>query len=115
MYSITGMKKSPQKIIAEIGCNHKGNLSIAKKLILAAKQAGADYVKFQKRDNKYLLGDEYYKPHPVPENSYGSNYGKHRDFLEFNISQHINLHKFCKKNKINYSVSVWGKNSAKNL
>lgn len=107
------MKKKNTKIIAEIGCNHKGSLSIAKKMILAAKQAGADYVKFQKRDNRYLLQDEYYKSHPVPENSYGSNYGKHRDFLEFNISQHFNLYKFCKKNKINYSVSVWEKNSAK--
>lgn len=34
-------------IIAEAGVNHNGNFELAKKLILAAKEAGADYVKFQ--------------------------------------------------------------------
>ena len=34
-------------IIAEIGINHEGNYSIAKKLILEANKAGADAVKFQ--------------------------------------------------------------------
>ena len=36
-------------IIAEIGINHNGDLDIAKKLIKAVKDAGADAVKFQKR------------------------------------------------------------------
>lgn len=34
-------------IIAEAGVNHNGNINIAKKLCLAAKEAGADAVKFQ--------------------------------------------------------------------
>lgn len=34
-------------IIAEAGVNHNGNLDVAKKLCLAAKEAGADVVKFQ--------------------------------------------------------------------
>ena len=34
-------------IIAEAGVNHNGELSIAKKLVDAAHDAGADYVKFQ--------------------------------------------------------------------
>lgn len=104
--------KNKTYVVAEIGCNHKGDVLIAKKMILAAKNAGADYVKFQKRDNKYLLGSQYYEPHPVAENSYGKNYGEHRDFLEFSINQHKDLFKFCKKHKIKYSVSVWEKNSA---
>ena len=37
-------------IIAEIGINHNGYLSLAKKMIREAKLAGADAVKFQKRD-----------------------------------------------------------------
>ena len=36
-------------IIAEIGINHNGDLLIAKELIDAVKDAGADAVKFQKR------------------------------------------------------------------
>ncbi len=39
--------KSNVIIIAEAGVNHNGNFEIAKKLILAAANAGADYVKFQ--------------------------------------------------------------------
>ena len=35
------------KIIAEVGVNHNGNISLAKKLIKHAKDAGADFVKFQ--------------------------------------------------------------------
>jgi sialic acid synthase SpsE len=34
-------------IIAEVGINHNGNLNLAKKLILAAKNSGANAVKFQ--------------------------------------------------------------------
>lgn len=100
-------------VIAEIGCNHKGSIIIAKKLIDAAKNSGANYAKFQKRDNKYLLGNDYFKPHPNPQNSYGDNYGKHREFLEFNINQHYQLYKYCIKKKIGYATSVWDINSAK--
>jgi Sialic acid synthase len=39
----------PAFIIAEIGINHNGSVDIAKQLILAAKEAGVDAVKFQKR------------------------------------------------------------------
>ncbi len=35
------------RIIAEAGVNHNGSLLLAKKMIDAAKEAGADYVKFQ--------------------------------------------------------------------
>ena len=38
-------------IIAEIGCNHKGDLNIAKKMILSAAKCGAKYVKFQKKQH----------------------------------------------------------------
>jgi len=39
----------PVFIIAEIGINHNGSVELAKKLILGAKYAGCDAVKFQKR------------------------------------------------------------------
>ena len=42
------------KLIAEIGWNHMGNISIAKKMIKSAKDNGADFVKTQIFDTKFL-------------------------------------------------------------
>tara|TARA_X000000950_G_scaffold166898_1_gene203792 strand:- start:24433 stop:25296 length:864 start_codon:yes stop_codon:yes gene_type:complete len=103
-------------IVAEIGCNHMGNMDIAKELIKSAKDCGADYAKFQKRNNKELLSaSQYNSPHPVPENSYGSSYGEHRENLEFNKNQHMELKKFCENINIGYATSVWDLTSAKEI
>lgn len=105
------------KIIAEIGCNHKGDIDIAKEMILtAAKYCKADIVKFQKRCNKELLTpEEYNAPHPNPHNSYGNTYGEHREFLEFTLEQHKQLKKWCEEYGIEYSTSVWDVTSAKEI
>ncbi len=104
-------------VIAEIGCNHKGNLELAKKMILTAKEfCGVDIVKFQKRNPKELLSeDEYNTPHPVPENSYGATYGEHREFLEFTLEQNAELQYYCKSVGVEYSTSVWDLTSAKEI
>jgi len=104
-------------LVAEIGCNHKGDLQIAKDMIkIAAEYCNADYVKFQKRCNKELLSEkEYNTPHPIPENSYGKTYGEHREFLEFNSEQHRELKDYCEKLGIGYSTSVWDITSAKEI
>jgi len=104
------------KVIAEIGCNHMGDIGIAKELILLAKEAGAKYVKFQKRNNKELLTNEQYnQPHPVPKNSYGRTYGEHREYLEFTIEEHKNLKEFCESKNVTYSTAVWDTTSAKQI
>lgn len=104
------------KVIAEIGCNHMGDFNIAKELISLAKDNGAKYVKFQKRNNKELLTKEQYEaPHPVPENSYGNTYGEHREFLEFSKDQHKQLKEYCDSIDIVYSTSVWDVTSAKEM
>ena len=104
-------------LIAEVGCNHKGKIDIAKKFInIASDFCGIKFIKFQKRDPKTLLSnEEYNSPHPVPENSYGDTYGEHREFLEFDIAQHKKLMKECKKYKMEYSSSVWDLKSAKEI
>ena len=54
------LNKDAQKpfLIAEIGINHNGDLKIAKKLILNAKEANFDAVKFQKRDINLVYSKE---------------------------------------------------------
>jgi N-acetylneuraminate synthase len=105
------------KIIAEIGCNHKGDMQIAKEMIqTAAVFCKTDVIKFQKRNNKELLSEkEYNAPHPNPENSYGDTYGKHREHLEFNIEQHKQLKEWCEDYGLIYSTSVWDVTSAKEI
>jgi len=57
-------------VIAEIGSNHNGDMGLAKELIIQAKEAGADCVKFQswtknsifareKYEDNYFLADDY--------------------------------------------------------
>jgi len=98
----------PVKVIAEIGCNHKGEMDLAKELIqVAAKTCNADVAKFQKRHNRELLSPvEYDTPHPVPGNAYGDTYGAHREFLELDVDQHKDLISMCAEYGIKYSTSV---------
>ncbi|WP_379968505.1 N-acetylneuraminate synthase family protein [Epilithonimonas sp. UC225_85] len=105
------------KIIAEIGCNHKGDMQIAKELIkTAALFCKADVAKFQKRTNTELLSEaEYNTPHPNPANSYGDTYGAHREFLEFDVDQHRQLKAWCEEFGTEYSTSVWDVTSAKEI
>lgn len=107
----------PVKVIAEIGCNHKGDLDIAKELIkVAAKTCNADVAKFQKRNNAELLSkSQYDAPHPNSQNSYGDTYGAHREFLEMDTDQHKELIECCRENGIEYSTSVWDLTSAKEM
>lgn len=104
-------------VIAEIGCNHKGDIEIAKELIKIAKIfCNVDAVKFQKRNNAELLTEaQYNAPHPNASNSYGDTYGAHREFLEFNVNQHTILKEYCESIGITYSTSVWDTTSAKEI
>jgi len=47
LYNTKVGKNSSIYFIAEIGVNHCNNMRLAKKMIIAAKRAGADAVKFQ--------------------------------------------------------------------
>ena len=105
---------SGPKIVAEIGCNHKGDLALARAMVeTAAIFAKVDYVKFQKRTNRELLtSQEYGAPHPVPSNSYGATYGEHREYLEFSAAEHRKLKDYCESLGVGYASSVWDLTSA---
>jgi sialic acid synthase len=112
------MKRPPgPRVVAEIGCNHKGDMKIAREMIgIAATFARCDYVKFQKRSNRELLTpEEYAAPHPNPINAYGSTYGEHREFLEFDLDQHRQLRQWCDEFGVGYACSTWDLTSAKEI
>src|ERR1041384_4653574 len=81
-------------VIAEIGHNHQGKLETAKELFRAAKECGVNAVKLQKRDNRSLYTrDMYNKPYDN-ENSFGTTYGEHREFLEFGMPEYKELQQY---------------------
>lgn len=105
------------KVIAEIACNHMGQMDVAKEMIkVAAQFCKVDVIKFQKRTNRELLSpEEYVMPHPSPANSYGATYGEHREFLEFDLDQHRQLKSWCEEWGAEYSTSVWDLTAAKEI
>lgn len=103
-------------VVAEIGCNHMGKFDIALELIEIAKAQGAAYAKFQKRNAKeYLSEEQYNMPHPEMHQAFAPTYGKHREYLEFDIDQHSQLKAHCEKAGIKYACSVWDLTSAKEI
>ena len=107
----------PPRIVAEVGCNHRGDMNIARELVVAAAQfCKADVVKFQKRCPQELLTtDEFDAPHPNPMHAYGDTYGAHREFLEFDVDQHRQIQDWCVELGIEYSSSVWDTTSAREI
>ena len=77
------------KIIAEIGWNHMGDMSIAKKMIDTASSNGANICKFQTWSEKNL------KPGPWDEDGRRDIYKK----AQLTESQHHELKKYCEKKK----------------
>ncbi len=90
-------------IIAEAGVNHNGSLDLAKKMIDAAVEAGADAVKFQtfkaeKVISKYAPKAEYQKKTTTADESQLEMVKK----LELDAAAHRTLIDYCKKKNIQF-------------
>ena len=88
-------------LVAEIGWNFVGNLSLAKKMILAAKKSGANAVKFQIWDPKFLKNGEW-------------DYDGRRAIYKkayLNEKKYKILKKFSKQNSIICFASVFNKDA----
>jgi len=100
-------------IIAEIGINHNGDVEIAKQLIDAAKLAGADAVKFQKRTIDLVYTKETLdSPRQSP---WGYTQGAQKKGLEFGLEEYKEIDAYCGEKGIVWFASAWDLKSQKFL
>src|SRR3569832_1913519 len=92
-------------VIAEIGNNHQGDLKTALNMIKVAPGMCVNAVKFQKRDNKALFTQAMYNKPYDNENSYGATYGEHRDYLEFDLDEYLELKMCAQDNDVDFIVT----------
>jgi N,N'-diacetyllegionaminate synthase len=91
-------------IIAEAGVNHNGDLNLAKKLIDAAAEAGADFVKFQTFKANKLVSisapkADYQKDNEIVKSESQFDMLKK---LELSEEDHYILYDYCKSRKIQF-------------
>lgn len=94
-------------VIAEIGHNHQGDVDQCKRLFDAAAQAGASAVKLQKRDNRTLFTRAAYDQTYNSENAFGTTYGEHREALEFDRVEYLELQQYAKEHKIDFFATAF--------
>lgn len=98
--------QQPTYIVAEIGINHNGDIQIAKDLIEAAMRAGVDAVKFQKRTPELCVPPD--QRNQMRETPWGYvTYLEYRHRVEFGESEYREVANFCKRNGVDWFVSVW--------
>jgi len=96
-------------VIAEIGINHNGDLSIAKELIDVAADAGADAVKFQKRTIDLVYSKEMLDG--PRESPWGTTQREQKEGLEFGKEEYDEINSYCEKKGIEWFASAWDLNS----
>jgi len=96
-------------IIAEIGINHNGDLSICKKLIDTAVDCRCDAVKFQKRDIDLVYTPEFLES--LRESKWGTTQRDQKEGLELRKSDYLEIDDYCKFKGIEWFASAWDINS----
>ncbi|MEY2458898.1 MAG: N-acetylneuraminate synthase [Acidimicrobiaceae bacterium] len=95
----------PCFVVAEIGINHNGDLSLARKLISAAVTAGCDAVKFQKRTVDVVYSaDELERPRESP---FGATNGELKRGLEFDKEAFAAIDETCRMLGTVWFASCW--------
>lgn len=98
------------QVIAEIGINHNGNVKIAKKLIMIAKSAGCDFVKFQKRNPDVCVPED--QKSKIRSTPWGDmTYLEYKYRVEFDEQTYAELIRFCDEIEIKLFASVWDTDS----
>jgi N,N'-diacetyllegionaminate synthase len=100
-------------IIAEAGVNHNGDIELAKKLINTAKNAGADYVKFQMFKAEKLVSPDAKKANYQIANIGDDDYSQFAMLkgLEMNEEWHILLNKYATEKGIKFASTGFDEES----
>ncbi len=96
-------------IVAELGINHNGDLSICKELIDVAKDAGCDAIKLQKRDLNAVYTKEFLDSYR--ESPWGKTQRDQKEALEFDLDEYKEISRYCKEKNIEWFASAWDQNS----
>ena len=102
--------QEPCYIVAEIGINHNGDIKIAKKLIDGAKEAGANAVKFQKRNLDELYKSDVLQDPTIESQGFEILLAELKN-VEFTDEQFHEIIKYCKEIKITFLCTAWDKKS----
>jgi sialic acid synthase len=94
-------------VIAEIGNNHQGSVDKCKEMFKAAYECGCSAVKLQKRDNRQLYTKAAFDKSYDHENSFGTTYGEHREFLEFGQEDYLELQRYAKELGITFFATAF--------
>ena len=106
--------KNKTLIIAEIGINHNGDLSLAKKMMMLAKNSDCDFVKFQKRTPDITTPAN--KKEIIRDTPWGRmTYLQYKEKIEFGLKEYEEIDKFSKKIDIGWFASGWDIQSLKFL
>ena len=97
----------PPYLIAEIGLNHNGSMMLAKEHIQSAAKAGANLVKFQKRDLTELALDDFLDSPFKKCPSLGRTQREVREILELTKEQIIELREISFQHSLDFSFSVF--------
>ena len=100
-------------IVAEIGINHNGDMSICKELIDVASDSGCNAVKFQKRDIDKVYTQEFLDS--PRESQWGTTQREQKLGLEFSAEQYQEIEDYCKAKDLEWFASAWDVNSQKFL
>jgi len=100
-------------IISEVGINHNGDIDIAKQLIQGAKDAGADAVKFQKRNIDKVYSQE--ELNKYRESPWGTTNRQQKLGLEFGEEEYDEIDRYCREIRIQWFATPWDLDSVKFL